>query len=274
MGMFASERKNPEHRRGGSGQARRLDAPRLRASAETRGFATVVPDELRRDIRREADIFPAMQTVPRRRFLQLAASLAGLLAAPGWAVDPEWKPIFDGKTLAGWKVTDFGGGGEVTVKDGELRLGMGNDLTGVNFTGAMPRMNYELALEAQRVEGSDFFCGLTIPYGETHCTFIIGGWGGGLVGLSSIDGSDASENDTTKFKKFDKGRWYKIRVRVTPAKIEAWIDDEQMLDVETKDKKIEMRLGDIELSKPCGIATFRTQAALRGIRLRPLGEAK
>ena len=215
-----------------------------------------------------------MKILSRRRFLLLTASLAGLLAVRGWAADAEWKPIFDGKTLAGWKVTEFGGGGEVAVKDGQLMLPAGNDLTGVNFTGAMPKMNYELVLEAQRVDGSDFFCGLTFPYGEASCTFVVGGWGGSLVGLSSINGDDASENETTKFKKIEKGRWYKIRVRVTAAKIEAWIDDEQMLDVTTKGKKIAMRAGEIELSKPCGIATFRTQAALREIRLRPLVEAK
>ena len=215
-----------------------------------------------------------MTTLPRRRFLHLAASLTALLAARAWAADAEWRPIFDGKTLDGWKVTGFGGGGEVVVKDGLLTLAAGNDLTGVNFTGAMPKMNYELMLEAQRMEGGDFFCGLTFPYGEVCCTFIVGGWGGTLVGLSSINGDDASENETTQFKKIEKGRWYKIRVRVTPAKIEAWIDNEQMLDVETAGKKIGMRAGEIEMSKPCGIATFRTQAALREIKLRPLGDAK
>ena len=61
---------------------------------------------------------------------------------------------------------------------------------------------------------------------------------------------------------------------MTPATIEAWIDDEQMLNVDTKDKKIGMRAGEIELSKPCGIATFRTQAAVREIKLRPVAEAK
>src|SRR4051812_35696680 len=28
----------------------------------------------------------------------------------------DWKPLFDGKTLRGWKVTDFAGHGEVTVE--------------------------------------------------------------------------------------------------------------------------------------------------------------
>lgn len=215
-----------------------------------------------------------MKTPSLRRFLQLTAGVIVLFAVSGRAAEPEWKPLFDGKTLAGWKATEFAGGGEVAVKDGELRLATGGDLTGVNFTGAMPKMGYELALEAQRVEGGDFFCGLTFPFGEACCTLIVGGWGGALVGLSSIDGNDASENETTKFKKFEKGHWYKIRVRVTAAKIEAWIDDEQMLDVETKDKKISMRAGEIELSKPCGIATFRTTGALRAIRLRVLAAAK
>jgi hypothetical protein len=206
-----------------------------------------------------------------------AVCAALVLNVTGMAAEPavgEWKPLFDGKTLAGWKATGFSGGGDVVVKDGHIEMAAGSDLTGVSGTAGMPKMNYEIALEAMRVEGSDFFCGLTIPYGDACCTFIVGGWGGSLVGLSSIDGDDASENETTKFKKFEKGHWYKIRVRVTPAKIEAWIDDEQMLNVETAGKKIGMRAGEIELAKPFGIASFRTVAALREIRLRRLGDAK
>jgi hypothetical protein len=57
-------------------------------------------------------------------------------------------------------------------------------------------------------------------------------------------------------------------VRVTPEKIEGWIDDDQVLNVSTQGKKISMRPGEIELSAPFGIATFRTEGALREIKLR------
>ncbi len=189
---------------------------------------------------------------------------------PAKAAETTWLPLFDGKTLDGWKETKFSGQGEVKVEDGKLILGMGNDLTGVNCAREIPKMNYELSLEATRMTGSDFFCGLTFPYGDAACTFVIGGWGGGLVGLSSINGDDASENETTQAMKFDTGRWYKIRVRVTPEKIEGWIDDDQMLNVSTQGKKIGMRAGEIEMSEPFGIATFRTQSALRDIKIRRL----
>jgi len=199
------------------------------------------------------------------------AELGALLAAaPAKTADAGWTPLFDGKTLAGWKETKFSGQGEVKAAGGKLVLGQGNDITGVNYAGEIPRMNFEVTLEAMRVVGSDFFCALTIPYGDAHCTFVVGGWGGGIVGLSSINGDDASENETMQAMKFDNGRWYKILVRATPQKIEGWIDGDQVLNVTTEGKKISMRLGEIELSEPFGLATFRTEAAYRELKLRKL----
>lgn len=188
----------------------------------------------------------------------------------GGAGKAAWVPLFDGKTLDGWTLPKFSGQGEVVVEDGKLILHQGNDLTGVNYAKEVPRMNYEVSFDAMRVLGSDFFCGFTFPYAENCCTLVVGGWGGGLVGLSSINGDDASENETMQAMKFDNGRWYKIRVRVTPEKIEGWIDDLQVLNVETQGKKISMRPGEIELSEPFGLAAFRTQAAYREIKLRRL----
>jgi len=179
-----------------------------------------------------------------------------------------WEPLFDGKTLTGWKVTDFAGKGEVQVKDGTIFLGMGY-MTGITRTSPVPRMNYELSLEAMRVEGSDFFCGLTFPVGDSPCSLIVGGWGGSLVGLSSLDDLDASSNETTRFINFENRRWYRIRLRVQPDRIQAWIDEDKVVDVDTTGRKISIRW-EMEESKPLGIATWSTAAALRNLRIRKL----
>ena len=39
------------------------------------------------------------------------------------------------------------------------------------------------------------------------------------VGLSSVAGADASQNETSFTRKFDTRRWYALRLRVTPDRI-------------------------------------------------------
>jgi hypothetical protein len=186
---------------------------------------------------------------------------------------PQWRPLFDGKSLENWKVTQFGGQGEVRVEDGKLILEQGTSLTGVTYTGDLPRTNYEVELHAQRVSGIDFFCGFTFPVGPSYCSFIVGGWAGGVVGLSSIDGRDASENETTRFMSFQTGRWYRIRVRVTDDVIRCWIDDESIVFQRIRDRRITTR-AEVDLSQPLGFSTWETAAALKDIRIRKLSEAE
>jgi len=191
---------------------------------------------------------------------------------PTTADAPKWTSLFDGKSLGNWEPTRFGGEGDVKVEKDAIVLEMGNEITGITWKGDPPaRMNYEIEIESQRVDGGDFFCGLTFPVGEDFCSLICGGWGGGLTGLSSLDGNDASENETSKWLDYDKGRWYRIRLRVTDKKIEAWLDDKQAVSVETAGRKIGIR-PEVELSKPLGIATWRTTGAIKSIRLRQLTE--
>ncbi len=191
------------------------------------------------------------------------------------ASDTPWISMFDGKTLGQWKPSKFGGQGEVEVEDGHcIRHGCrSSELTGITWAGPPPKINYELELEARRIDGSDFFCGLTFPVGDSPCSFIVGGWGGGVVGISSLDGKDAVRNETTRFAAFEKGRWYTIRIRVTDHKIECWIDNEKMVDVDTTGKKISIR-PEVEASKPLGISSFATTAGLRNIRWRSLEAAE
>jgi hypothetical protein len=184
--------------------------------------------------------------------------------------EPAWKSLFDGKSLTGWKVANFGGEGEVQVEKGMVVMERGNDMTGISYaSGDFPKMNYEVTLEGKKISGNDFFCTTTFPVGETHCSLVVGGWGGGVVGLSSLDDRDASENSSSSYQEFKQDQWYRIRIRVTKDRITAWIDDKQVVEVETKDRKISIR-PECNLCRPFGIATWRTTGAVREIRVRSL----
>ena len=196
-----------------------------------------------------------------------------MLCAAGANDDAKWQSLFDGKTLGNWKATDFGGQGESKVEDGKLLLTHGESLTGVTWQGEPPvRMNYEIELDAMRVDGSDFFCGLTFPVNKTYASLIVGGWGGGLCGISNLDDNDAANNETTKIREFKNGQWYHIRLRVEPEKLEAWIGDQQIVDVNTKDRKINVRF-EVEPSQPLGLASYQSTAAIKNIRYRKLDDA-
>jgi hypothetical protein len=183
-----------------------------------------------------------------------------------------WKSLFDGKTLKGWKSTNFGGEGDVEVKDGAIIMDQGNDMTGITYAGDdLPKVDYEITLEGKRLKGRDFFCTTTFPVGDTHCSLVMGGWGGATVGISSIDSRDASENATKSLQEFKQDKWYRVRIRVTKDKIACWIDNKQVVDLATKGKKISVR-AECEPCKPFGVATWRTTGAVRDIRVRSLTE--
>jgi hypothetical protein len=187
----------------------------------------------------------------------------------------DWKPLFNGKNLDGWKAVEFGGEGEVLVKDGQLILRAGEPLTGATYTMGkqLPTENYEISLEAMRVEGSDFFCALTFPIGKEHASLVCGGWGGGVVGISSINGTDASENETSGYREFKEKKWYKIRVKVTKDQLLAFIDDEKVADVERDGKRFDTRI-EVDVNKPLGLATYRTTGALKDLKIRTLKAGK
>jgi hypothetical protein len=198
----------------------------------------------------------------------LVASCLGGIAADDAA---QWTSLFDGKRLGEWKSTPFGGEGEITADDGVLHIGMGVDLSGITWQGKFPREDFEIELEARRIDGTDFFCGLTFPVGEDHCSLILGGWGGGVVGLSSIDGQDAANNNTTQVMAFDDDRWYAVRVRVTAKHIECFLDGKQIIDQPREDHIISVR-EEVISSQPLGIATYATTAEIRTIRWRPVAD--
>ncbi len=226
---------------------------------------------------------PIQDTTPRSKTKVGAASVqAGEkknASAKNEAVESDASPdqapsgegqivLFDGETLDGWEVTNFGGEGECSVEEGCLKIAAGYPISGVNSTREdLPKTNYEISLEVKQTRGIDFFCGLTFPVAESHCTFIVGGWAGSVVGLSCIDDLDASSNDSRKLMKFEDDRWYKVRVRVQPERIQCWIDAEEVVDQNIAGKKISLR-NETLASRPLGLCNFETTSHFKNIKIR------
>jgi hypothetical protein len=180
--------------------------------------------------------------------------------------DQDPNSLFDGKTLNGWEITNFGPQGPVYVSGGSIFLGIGDGCTGITWKKDFPETDYKVTLDARRLSGNDFFCGMTFPVGKEPCTLIVGGWGGTVVGLSSIDGYDASENETTEVMVFEKEKWYNICLVVKSDTIKAFINDIQVVDFVKGNKTLSVR-PEVELSRPFGIASWYTTAELRNIKV-------
>jgi hypothetical protein len=178
--------------------------------------------------------------------------------------------LFDGKSLGGWKPVDFHGAGAVKVENGAIVLSAGRSMTGITSAhNDLLKMNYELSYEAMRLSGQDFFAAATFPVGSSFITLVNGGWGGNVTGFSSLDGIDASENDTGQFVKYQDKTWYKFRIRVTGEAIRSWIDDKELITADIAGRRISTRI-EMRRNQPLGFATWETSGAVRNISIRPL----
>ena len=219
------------------------------------------------------------------RFLVIGAVLTSLaMAEEGQAPKKKpplgkpdkdgWISLFDGKSLGHWKIVDepfFEDHGKISIDQQQIILEDGSPATGIKWIAEFPKMDYEVALEARRLDGNDFFCGMTFPVGDKWLTLVCGGWGGQVTGLSSIDEEPAVENETCTYQEYEAKRWYRIRLRVQPEKIQAWLDDEQIVDLPTKARQFSI-YWEMEPCRPFGICTWYTDGALRNLRVRRLAE--
>lgn len=193
-----------------------------------------------------------------------ADSQAGKAAKQSDSASKNWKPL-----VGSWSECVFGGDGSIEIKDSGIVVKIGDPMTGVCWKGDVFRENYEVELEARRNDGSDFFCGLTFPVGKDHVSLVLGGWGGGTVGISSVDGFDASENETTSYRNFEEGKWYKVRVRVEPNEIRCWIDDKPAAEQQRHGHKFDIRY-EMDPTIPLGLAAYLCDAEYRNLRIRKL----
>ena len=89
-----------------------------------------------------------------------------------------------------------------------------------------------------------------------------------MTGISNIDGIDASNNSTGTYQRYEDDKWYKIRLRVTPENLSVWINDNQVVDYDIKDRKISLRPGPIESYAPLALSTYNPTAAIKNVRLK------
>lgn len=218
--------------------------------------------------------------ISRRGLFLYALALGGCGMLPrlwGWQgqeVPAGIVRLFDGKSLAGWKSTGHYKAGAIEVAEGALRLPIGGPMTGIVSTREdLPRLDYELTYEAKRTEGRDFFAAATFPVGAACVTFVNGGWGGNVTGVSSINGADASENSTNTFVKYENETWYRFRIRVTGRRIRCWVDDRQVVDLDHADLTLGTRV-ESRACEPLGFATYRSEGWIRNVTLRPLTAAE
>jgi hypothetical protein len=188
----------------------------------------------------------------------------------------QWEEVFDGKSFKGWKPfikTKYETGGTVEVKNGAVHLATGQPYSAVMWEGGFPRTNYEVELKAKKIDGNDIFCGLLFPVGTNYCTMILGGWGNSVIGLSCVNYMAAADNETAVIKSFRANEWYDVKLRVTPEKIEAWVEGEQLIDLELAEKTITPYFG-LEMFAPFGFFTFETSAAAKDIYVKRIAEGK
>ncbi len=191
----------------------------------------------------------------------------------GPAPRSEWKLVSD-EFAPAWKASGIFEEGKVLIHDGEIILRPGQPMTGVRFdawmSAGLPLTRYSIEYEAMRVEGNDFFGTVTFPVNNSHVSLVVGGWGGTLVGISSIDEMDASENNTHGNGYFENNRWHKVRIEVRDDELRAWINDKLFVNTSTKGHRLGLRTGDIEKCLPFGFASYATQSRIRNVLIRRL----
>ena len=209
--------------------------------------------------------------------------------------EQKWIPLFNGKTLDGWAVSNFEADRKAEIRDGCIILGRDDLAMGIKYIKPFPKSDYEIMYQAKRMKGYNFFGAITFPVKESFCSFINGGWNGTVFGLSSINDYDASENETTAFYDFTDSQWYQFHLCVVDDRILVWFypvveegknieaaeentqavseiqkeTEKPKIDLLLENKRISNRI-DVEYFQPLGFSTWYTEGHIRDIKYRKL----
>lgn len=222
-----------------------------------------------------------MPPIPHRLTATLALAVCLLACRPQSppAPAPSWN-LLDAQNASRWQPAGIPEEGSLQVKEVEIILAAGLPMSGCKFPAwadlGLPGTDYCVSYEAMRVEGDDIFGMCTFPVAshDAHATFVLGGWGGTLTGISSIDFKDASENATRAEQRFQNGVWHRVRIEVRSHDLRAWVNDRLVVNVSIKGRKVSLRPGYIDHCLPFGFATWNTVGKIRHIEVSGLEKPK
>lgn len=144
-----------------------------------------------------------------------AFAIVAAFALSARAAEPEFKPLFDGKTLEGWTVTDC----EAAVEDGALVLKEGNGMVRTNAKYA----DFVLEWECQNVKSeaydSGVFVRFDLPYPKGR------NWPAKYqVNLKQGEEGNMKDLKAASTGLFKPGAWNRFRLTVSGSKAELSIN--------------------------------------------------
>ena len=214
--------------------------------------------------------------MPRFLFVLLLLMVGCRPASTPTITTPARWTLLDEPKASRWQQAGIPDEGMISVENGEITVGVGLPMTGCKYAAwteeGLPGTNYSISYEAMRVEGDDIFGMCTFPVSshEAHATFVIGGWGGTLTGISSIDFKDASENSTRAEQRFENGIWHRVLIEVRPDDLRAWVNDRLVVNLSIKGRSVTLRPGFIDHCLPFGFATWNTVGKVRKVMVETL----
>jgi len=249
--------------------------PPSASDPDTAAPQTTVFGSIRRAVRQRPKTSSAITLL----LLAVIGALGGLFVWTGGEsfVPGPWVSMFDGKTLADWRVVRelvCDSPGEVRVENGRIVLeeAAPDRSTSISWTGSMPRTNYEIRLEAMRTAGPGCIFHLVFPVGNSRSLLLVGA-DGTLVALDPVDGLDYKKNITKRSMTFEDDRWYRIRLRVTRAEIAVWIDNNKMIDLPLERHRVDIP-EEWRVLQPLGLGTWKSASTFRNIAMRRLEPVK
>ena len=178
-----------------------------------------------------------------------------LVIGPSWATADEWVSMFNGKTLAGW--TQKNGTATYVVKDGAI-LGTTNEGSPNSFLCSNKLYgNFELQFEVKLINDElnsgvqirsqtkelndkekkrgDKFGRVNGPQVEIEATKGNGAESGYIYG-EACGGWMTPKDELKPHKHFKNGEWNKYRVLAEGARIQTWVNGNQVSDLVDEEK--------------------------------------